>query len=51
VATPARRTSRSPSRTRQAASTRRRILNAARRLLAKHAYAGARVEAIAQAAG
>ena len=46
-----RRLYRSPTRQRQAAETRARILAAARVLLAEQGYAGATVEAIAQAAG
>jgi AcrR family transcriptional regulator len=46
-----RRRYRSPTRQRQAAETRARILAAARVLLAEQGYAGATVEAIAQAAG
>ena len=46
-----RRLYRSPTRQRQAAETRARILAAARVLLTEQGYAGATVEAIAQAAG
>jgi TetR/AcrR family transcriptional regulator, regulator of cefoperazone and chloramphenicol sensitivity len=46
-----RRLYRSPTRQRQAAETRARILATARVLLAEQGYAGATVEAIAQAAG
>jgi AcrR family transcriptional regulator len=45
-----RRPYRSPTRRRQAAETRARILGAARDLLARHGYAGTTVEAIAAAA-
>jgi AcrR family transcriptional regulator len=45
-----RRPYRSPTRQRQAAETRARILGAARDLLARHGYAGTTVEAIAAAA-
>jgi TetR/AcrR family transcriptional regulator, regulator of cefoperazone and chloramphenicol sensitivity len=51
VAPTPRRVYRSPTRRRQAAETRARILAAARALLAEHGYAGTTAEAIAHQAG
>src|SRR5690242_14076238 len=48
---PPRRVYRSPRRREQAADTRRRVLDAAARLLAEHGYAGTTIAAVAREAG